>query len=208
MLGATIKNPCLSSSNLFHNISNHHLEFIPCYKTNYIKNQYKMAMTNIFKRRQRRILNTSVNDAFSTQRSNRDNSEVPSSIQLSQSEDESSAKLNSDEDTPTTSSTSKSNSDEDKPPTPLKKKGITDRFARDCRQGFKELGGKVGKNLKEGMLVAGDKVGKNIKEGVKEAGEKAGDRVKEGLITVSDKFFALILIINFTWLGFFIWLNH
>ena len=169
-----------------------------------------MAIPNIFKRRQRRqILNTSVNDAFSTQRSNRDNSEVPSSIQLSQSEDESSARLNSsDEDAPTTSSTSKSNSDEDKPPTPLKKKGITDRFARDFRQGFKELGkelgDKGGKNIKEGMLVAGDKVGKNIKEGVKEAGEKAGDRVKD----ISDNFFALILIINFTWLGFFIWLNH
>ena len=176
-----------------------------------------MAIPNIFRnRRQRRqILNTSVDDAISTQRrGNRDNSEVPPSIQLSQSEDESSAKLNSDEDTPTTSSTSKSNSDEDKPPTPLKKKGITDRFARDCRQGFKELGGKVGKNLKEGMLVAGDKVGKNIKEGVKEAGEKAGDKVKEGLkdmsikIDISDKIFALILIINFTWFGFFIWVFY
>ena len=166
-----------------------------------------MAIPNIFKRRQRRqILNTSVND-FLTERGNKDNSEIPSSIQLSQSEDESSAKLNSDEDKPPTSST-KSNSDDDNPLTPLKKKGPSDRFARDCRQGFKELGGKVGKNLKEGMLVAGDKVGKNLKEGAKEAGEKAGDRVKEGLITVSDKFFALILIINFTWLGFFIWLNH
>eukprot|EP00751_Fragilariopsis_kerguelensis_P036506 CAMPEP_0170950596 /NCGR_PEP_ID=MMETSP0735-20130129/30076_1 /TAXON_ID=186038 /ORGANISM="Fragilariopsis kerguelensis, Strain L26-C5" /LENGTH=164 /DNA_ID=CAMNT_0011361103 /DNA_START=327 /DNA_END=818 /DNA_ORIENTATION=- len=164
-----------------------------------------MAITNIFNRRQRQTLNTSVDDDFLTQRGNKDNSEVPPSIQLSQSEDESSAKLNSDEDKPPTSST-KSNSGEDKPPTPLKKKGPTDKFARDCRLGFKELGDKVGKNLKEGMLVASEKV----KEGVKETGEKAGDKVKEGLkdmsikITISNSpglklIVAISLIINFAW---------
>ena len=166
-----------------------------------IKNQYKMAGADIFSRLQRNISKTSVDDDPSTQRDDKDNSEVPSPIQLSKSEDESSVEGNNDEDKPPTSS-AKSNSDEDKPPTPMRKRRLGDRLAR---VGLRELGEKSGKNIKEGLTVAGENVkegmtvagenvkegmtvaGENVKEGMTEAGEKAGNKVKEGLKEAGEK---------------------
>ena len=155
-----------------------------------IKNQYKMAGADIFSRLQRNISKTSVDEDPSTQRDDKDNSDVPSPIRLSKSEDESSVEGNNDEDKPPTSS-AKSNSDEDKPPTPMRKRRLGDRLAR---VGLRELGEKSGKNIKEGLTVAGENVkegmtvaGENVKEGMTEAGEKAGNKVKEGLKEAGEK---------------------
>jgi len=155
-----------------------------------IKNQYKMARPDIFSRLQRNISKTSVDEDPSTQRDDKDNSDVPSPIRLSKSEDESSVEGNSDEDKPPTSS-AKSNSDEDKPTPPMKKRRPGDRLAR---VGLRELGEKGGKNIKEGLTVAGENVkegmtvaGENVKEGMTEAGEKAGNKVKEGLKEAGEK---------------------
>jgi len=138
-----------------------------------------MARPDIFSRLQRNISKTSVDEDPSTQRDDKDNSDVPSPIRLSKSEDESSVEGNSDEDKPPTSS-AKSNSDEDKPTPPMKKRRPGDRLAR---VGLRELGEKGGKNIKEGLTVAGE----NVKEGMTEAGEKAGNKVKEGLKEAGEK---------------------
>ena len=160
-----------------------------------------MAGADIFSRLQRNISKTSVDEDPSTQRDDNDNSDVPSPIRLSKSEDESSVEGNNDEDKPPTSS-AKSNSDEDKPPTPMRKRRLGDRLAR---VGLRELGEKSGKNIKEGLTVAGENVkegmtvagenvkegmtvaGENVKEGMTEAGEKAGNKVKEGLKEAGEK---------------------
>ena len=161
-----------------------------------IKNQYKMAGADIFSRLQRNISKTSVDDDPSTQRDDKDNSDVPSPIRLSKSEDESSVEGNNDEDKPPTNS-AKSNSDEDKPPTPMRKRRLGDRLAR---VGLRELGEKSGKNIKEGLTVAGENVkegmtvaGENVKEGMTVAGENvkegmtvAGENVKEGMTVAGE----------------------